>query len=738
MNVGTITIPDRFIPLLKFFRLTGPTAAGISGGRTSGLMHMMTLAANQDQLHWYLPCFANTGKEEERTLIFLKNMEEATQFPLHWLEFEKPVEFGAPPRFARTRQVDFQTAHRGMQIWYDFLGTLAEYRMKEKGEGPTAPAAMMRLCTAYMKLKTIHRFVRERWDDYDYGVGLRADEPKRVKSLKGQERRDDVTFVVPLFTAGLVKQDIFSFWAEQPFDLNLPEYLGNCTMCLAGDTEVVTSNGIYPIRELAGKEPELLVPKKINTQHVTGMLSEVGHFAKAPVRSFGVQPVWRVTLAGHGRSEKVVYATAEHRWFLTNRKSCHTVPKEAVITTQLKKGDRLRNLFRCQMGEDRGAVSKLGALHGFTFGDGTKPSGDRPGSINIFEGKDEVFLPAFEMLFGSGRWEKRSDYAKGFWHFYGLPRSWKTEYPSLQESRPYLIGWLSGYFAADGCVSEDGNCILSSAFPEHLCFARSVCAVLGVGYSPLTHQDRHVVLPTGKEMDHRIYSININRHHVPVDFFWLPHHRQRVQENADKAVRKYHWTVKSIEKTDRVEEVFCATVDGVGAFGLADSIMTGNCFLKDEPDISTVMNETAGEAEEWIALQDVFGDFRRGHTNMRTIWAETRWRMDVIRPAVERYDYVPCPPGFACEPGWLERMRWEAEESYQRRLIRWEEDILDGTSSATAPKPKPIAKLSWTDRQWAEYRWKLLVRQEEDRRKNGSTPFVCACESAQIAGLEEE
>jgi hypothetical protein len=54
------------------------------------------------------------------------------------------------------------------------------------------------------------------------------------------------------------------------------------------------------------------------------------------------------------------------------------------------------------------------------------------------------------------------------------------------------------------------------------------------------------------------------------------------------------------------------------------------------------------------------------------------------------------------------------------------------------PKPKPPANLSWTDRQWAEYRWKLLIRQEQERVKNGSKTFSCACESAQLSGVGED
>src|SRR5690606_21558310 len=54
--------------------------------------------------------------------------------------------------------------------------------------------------------------------------------------------------------------------------------------------------------------------------------------------------------------------------------------------------------------------------------------------------------------------------------------------------------------------------------------------------------------------------------------------------------RRYNWRIVSVEETDLVEEVFCATVDGTHSFVLEDNILTGNCSVwstrymtKDDP-----------------------------------------------------------------------------------------------------------------------------------------------------------
>ena len=44
---------------------------------------------------------------------------------------------------------------------------------------------------------------------------------------------------------------------------------------------------------------------------------------------------------------------------------------------------------------------------------------------------------------------------------------------------PYLLGWLSGYFAADGCVASDGTVILNSSDRENLEFVRQAVHALG-------------------------------------------------------------------------------------------------------------------------------------------------------------------------------------------------------------------------------------------------------------------
>ena len=207
MDEMEMVIPSWCRPFLKHFEIDGPTGAGISGGRTSGMMHALTLAANP-------------GANRK----------------LRWLEFRPPETWGDRPKDARTVDITFETAHRGGQVFEDFLRTLAEFRAKTKDLGPVAPHAVSRLCTAHMKLHAIHRAIRQQFnhEDYTYMVGLRADEPERVRKLLRQST-GVCELRCPLSDAGITKAMVFQFWSEQPFDLEMEEPHGNCSLCFLKD-----------------------------------------------------------------------------------------------------------------------------------------------------------------------------------------------------------------------------------------------------------------------------------------------------------------------------------------------------------------------------------------------------------------------------------------------------------------------------------------------------------------------
>lgn len=353
----------------------------------------------------------------------------------------------------------------------------------------------------------------------------------------------------------------------------------SCMYCLAGETEVVTRNGVRPIRELAGGRHWLLVPKRTHA----GALHSHGHFVEVGVGSFGVQPLWSVTLR-RGRTKRTIYATAEHRWMAVARTSAKskrgyrrtdTTTLER-FTRDLQPGDRLRALHAHPLEDSRSVPFAI--AQGFVFGDGTKGSGERPATLTIYNnGKDEALLPFFAAH------ETRRVTANGqeATYIYGLPRLWK-EAPDLRESRSFLLSWLAGYFAADGCVTSCGSARLDSARRENIALARDIAAICGVGYSPIRSSLRLGFGTTPAPL----YSIVFDTRSLPDWFFVQKLHRERIQAHAvSRETDERLWTVEAVESTNRVEEVFCAVVPGVHAFALSEGLMTGNCIMSSLNDL---------------------------------------------------------------------------------------------------------------------------------------------------------
>ncbi|MDR6887856.1 MULTISPECIES: Nin-like protein [Variovorax] len=209
------------------FKLTGPTCLSFSGGSTSGYMLWRTLQANtpEDIGRWLIVCFANTGREAEQTLVFVRECAQRWAIAIVWLEWRDSEE-----GFAR---VDFDTASRD--------GEPFEALIRKRNY---LPNPVTRFCTSELKIRTMHRYLRtlgwhDMEDGWDQFIGIRADEPVRVSKIRARGRSTESskeTMCMPLAEEGVSYQKVDAFWAQQPFKLELVRYNGrtlegNCDYC---------------------------------------------------------------------------------------------------------------------------------------------------------------------------------------------------------------------------------------------------------------------------------------------------------------------------------------------------------------------------------------------------------------------------------------------------------------------------------------------------------------------------
>ncbi len=347
--------------------------------------------------------------------------------------------------------------------------------------------------------------------------------------------------------------------------------------CLAGETEVLTWDGPRPIRELAG-----------GTHRVLGARAD---WVEAPFKSYGVQRLHKITVS-RNRQTKELYATDGHRWFV--RAGRTQKGRREVLTRELKRGYRLAHVYpRSRI--RRTTPSPFGIAHGFTYGDGTL---NGSGSVALVcPPKDEAILKWFP--------NSRTTASGQNLLVHHLPKFFKR-LPDLDESTSYLLGWLAGYFAADGCVAADGTVMLNSARRDNLEFVRTMCTRLGIATYGITEQVREGF--PGREPS-SIFRVHLVNEDLAEDFFLLPEHRRRFVA-ADKQFARLGWVVQSVEETDREEEVFCAEVEDGHAFALVDNILTGNCFgCSEGGDVIDFLQKIdgLGFAEAVERLADKYG-----------------------------------------------------------------------------------------------------------------------------------
>ena len=207
------------------YKITEPTVISFSGGRKSAYLLWRVLQSNNGLPDDAIVVFANTGKEEEATLQFVKDCEDKWNVPITWLEYIWDDD--ASKRF---KVVNFKTASRNGEPFLELLK-----------HSSNLPNPVARICTAKLKIRVIHKYIQslgwEHNENMDW-MGIRADEPRRASKVDSSR--------VPLFVDGITKHDISKFWKEQDFDLGLPNMNGttmhgNCDLCFLKPVHQIVS-----------------------------------------------------------------------------------------------------------------------------------------------------------------------------------------------------------------------------------------------------------------------------------------------------------------------------------------------------------------------------------------------------------------------------------------------------------------------------------------------------------------
>lgn len=218
---------------------------GVSGGRSSGYQMAHLVAAAKKYLgaipeSWVF-IFENTSLERPETYDFLRLLDnyflDGNLVILEWA-IDLPIGF---------RRTTHNLLLRNGELMDRLINTPLKRRDGTIGVRPL-PNPTQRTCTANLKIKTSHRYVRRslHWPtDYYAAIGYRADEKARCDRawLKDEARGFDEggMGVFPMFDANVFEDEVLRFFRTGPFDLDLDSVFGNCDLCFMA--------GLWKIKE---------------------------------------------------------------------------------------------------------------------------------------------------------------------------------------------------------------------------------------------------------------------------------------------------------------------------------------------------------------------------------------------------------------------------------------------------------------------------------------------------------
>lgn len=415
---------------------------------------------------------------------------------------------------------------------------------------------------------TKYRAPEERYDDYAVRYARAVSDNERMFRRVLKYVRDQ-----SLLPAG-----------RQQHSMGRP-YLTTAYNCVGRDTLVLTrEHGVVEIETLAGT--------------VATIVDGNGTWQKAEFAAFGERELHTVTFT-NGRKRLDILATADHDWI---------VQGERRRTSSLRRNDRVDFLGRPKIDWDHSEYAR-GVVHGLVYGDGTRTCDTFGFHLRLCGSVDD--LRPYLNDFPSSNPPSYS----GDTVFYFFGRNAWTDLKALPDpvaaSSVYLLGFLRGWFAADGCVSMQPEVTLCTGLAEEAWLRR---------FGPLVGFNVIGASALSKETNYGIRSklsrnVRLDRRFLTKDDFLLTHHRERFE--ADVVTQ---WRIARVSDDPVIrDEVFCAIVPTTHSFALAGGIHTGNCFVSgDIPD----------------SYEGIMENLKLGGMTLRT-GGGVGWDFSTLRPSGE-------------------------------------------------------------------------------------------------------
>ncbi len=329
--------------------------------------------------------------------------------------------------------------------------------------------------------------------------------------------------------------------------------------CLAGDTPVMTRQGILPIQDLAGKDVEIL--------------NGDGNWTTAPFKSFGEQDTFKITLRwGDNRLTKTdVYATRDHRWFLEDGR---VVTTEYWLTGGLNnKSRRIPHLFVPQ-DDINEEVFNEGLIHGLVYGDGSKIETKNKFFLNLCGEKVEL-VDLLTTLLG----KEPSVYDETTRFTVESTTDYKAV-PSTSD-QSYIKGFIYGALATDGSICRRMfGCEVSLYGDKELVdYVKEYGPYAGIMSTYSRKSAGRGEVTNYGERTKDLWVVGIHPTTIEKKYILRSrHHNNHVySENGASACQR--WLVESVDPTPVKQEVFCCHEYETTAFAIFNGMKTGQCTV---------------------------------------------------------------------------------------------------------------------------------------------------------------
>lgn len=349
------------------------------------------------------------------------------------------------------------------------------------------------------------------------------------------------------------------------------EWKGTTLMnCISAETLVLTSDGLVRADEIP-EASEVLV------------LTENGKFEPATWKSYGVQQLCRLTFS----NGETVFATEGHEWVVTKPQG----GTERVTTKNLVgRNVPLSGIDHYVYTDEE--EYRAGVRNGLVFGDGYTytdfTGGERYAALQQFGDSRHLVLDHF----GYTKVTYYKGDEEGIHYVNGLDPSLK-DLPSEEASIDYLRGFIAGVIAADGHINRRGQVVLHTSNYDYAEKIKHIAGRAGIPTVSLRREREGEQYSRFATEDSALWRLTFVKKYFEQDSRLVLKNAHKVNLTNGPSSNGRRSSVKcvEVEKTDRVETVFCCDQPTTHTFTIGDfGLLTGNCYVspRRKEDIDSI------------------------------------------------------------------------------------------------------------------------------------------------------